>query len=452
MHFIIYLALVAALIAAIRLTPGRATLAVYLPVLLLLPDCYHAFTPGLPDPSFNQAAILPILAVALLRYGSQWKPSVADCLAIGFATSVAWSEYVNAGYQEAQNLIFAMMTGALAPYLLARLCIARERLHVAAARTFAGILFALAVIGLFEAKFGYNPFHAVLGAFFPGQGGWVTTFRHGIARVAGPYSHAILAGIMMVMAYRLQRWLEWGGHWEPRFVRVPLPWNKARVMSVGLFLGSLMTVARGPWIGGLVGGALAYAGRSRQRRRTLLLMAGFVAAAGILGGLLLASYLDIRPGMAITASQESALYRKVLMERYLDIAVEHAWLGWGRNTWPKVAGMESIDNYYLLLSLMHGLLATALLLGLMLWMAVRLLRHGLTEPAGHNSLSFCFLGMIVSVIVSLATVYLGENVLPALFFVLGWAEGFLRDPASDPGLVPVQAPVAHPVRFRRVMA
>jgi hypothetical protein len=156
--------------------------------------------------------------------------------------------------------------------------------------------------------------------------------------------------------------------------------------------------------------------------------------------------------MAITASQESALYRKVLMEKYLDIALEHAWLGWGRNTWPKVDGMESIDNYYLLLSLMHGLPASALLLGLMLWMAVRLLRHGLTEPSGHNSLSFCFLGMIISVIVSLATVYLGENVLPALFFVLGWAEGFLRDPASDPGLASVNAPLGPPARFRRVMA
>jgi hypothetical protein len=60
--------------------------------------------------------------------------------------------------------------------------------------------------------------------------------------------------------------------------------------------------------------------------------------------------------------------------------------------------------------------------------------------------------MIISVIVSLATVYLGENVLPALFFVLGWAEGFLRDPASDPGLASVNAPLATPARFRRVMA
>lgn len=453
MSLIIYTALLASLIAIARMTPGRATVAVYLPVLLLLPDCYHAFTPGLPDPSFNQAAILPIFAVAVLRYLPQWRPSVSDLLAIAFAASVAWSEYINAGYQEAQNLIFAMLTGALAPYLLARLCIARERLHVATARVFAGILFGLAVFGLFEAKFGFNPFLAILGPFFPGQGGWVTTFRHGLARVAGPYSHAILAGIMMVMAYRLQRWLEWGGHWEPRFTRITLPWRKDRTMSVWLFIGSLMTVARGPWIGGLLGGAFAWVGRSRNKRLALMSMLGAALAVGIPAMLMFASYLDVKPGMPMTTSQESAVYRKVLMEKYMDIAMEHAWLGWGRNTWPKVGGMESIDNYYLLLSLMHGLLATLLLVGLIFWLVGRLLRQGLREPVGHNSLSFCFLGILVSVLISLATVYLGENVLPAFFFIAGWAEGFLQDPASDPALADGTA-VPAPVRpaFRRVIA
>lgn len=453
MSLIIYTALLASLIAIARMTPGRATVAVYLPVLLLLPDCYHAFTPGLPDPSFNQAAILPIFAVAVLRYLPQWRPSVSDLLAIAFAASVAWSEYINAGYQEAQNLIFAMLTGALAPYLLARLCIARERLHVATARVFAGILFGLAVFGLFEAKFGFNPFLAILGPFFPGQGGWVTTFRHGLARVAGPYSHAILAGIMMVMAYRLQRWLEWGGHWEPRFTRITLPWRKDRTMSVWLFIGSLMTVARGPWIGGLLGGAFAWVGRSRNKRLALMSMLGAALAVGIPAMLMFASYLDVKPGMPMTTSQESAVYRKVLMEKYMDIAMEHAWLGWGRNTWPKVGGMESIDNYYLLLSLMHGLLATLLLVGLIFWLVGRLLRQGLREPVGHNSLSFCFLGILVSVLVSLATVYLGENVLPAFFFIAGWAEGFLQDPASDPGLADgTAAPKTVRPAFRRVIA
>ncbi len=453
MSLVIYFALVAAVLAVMRMTPGRATVAVYLPVLLLFPDCYHAFTPGLPDPSFNQAAILPIITVAFLRYARDWRPSVTDLLAIGFASSVAWSEYINAGYQEAQNLIFAMLTGAIAPYFLARWCIARERLHVQAARVFTGLLFGLAVFGLFEAKFGFNPFLATLGPFFPGQGGWVTTFRHGLARVAGPYAHAILAGIMMVLAYRLQRWLEWGGYWEPRFTRISLPWRKDRVISLWLFIGSVMTVARGPWIGGLLGGAFAWIGRSKNKRRSLLIMLGAGLLIGVPAMLMFASYIDVQPGMPMTQSQESAVYRKVLMDKYMDIALEHAWLGWGRNTWPKVGGMESIDNYYLLLSLMHGLAATLLLLALMLWLIGQLLRQGLREPAGHNSLAFCFLGMIISVLISLATVYLGENVLPAFFFIAGWAEGFLQDPASDPGLEKagseLQTPRSH--AFRHVM-
>jgi len=451
---VIYLALLAALVAVARHTPGRAMVMVYLPVLLLLPDTYHAITPGLPDPSFNQAALLPIIAVAALRYGTQWRPSVADVLVIGFTASVAYSEYLAAGYAEAQNLIFTMLTGALAPYLVARWCIARERLHVPVARTFAGLLFGLAVFGLFEAKMGFNPFHAAIERFFPGQGGWVTTFRHGLARVAGPYSHAILAGIMMVMAYRIQRWLEWGGHWEPRFTRLALPWPKARLMTIGLFIGCIMTVARGPWLGGVAGAMFALIGRAKNKKRALISMVG---AAVFIGGpavFAFFSYLDVKPGETMTMSQESAVYRKVLMEKYADIALDHAWLGWGRNTWPKVGGMESIDNYYLLLSLMHGLLSTGLLVAVMLWLMARLLIQGLKEPAGHNSLSLCLMGTIASVLVSLVTVYLGENVLPAFFFILGWAEGFLQDPASDPGLTPAKGsttPAGMGLRFRRVI-
>lgn len=453
MSLIIYVVLIWAVVAVSRHGPEKATVMVYLPVLLLLPDTYHANTPGLPDPSFNQAAILPIAAMAALRWLPQWKPSVADLLAVSFTAAVAYSEYLAAGYAEAQNIIFTMLTGALAPYLLARWCIAPARLHVAAARTFAGLLFFLAVFGLIEAKMGFNPFHAALERFFPGQGGWVTTFRHGLARVAGPYSHAILAGMMMVMAYRFQRWLEWGGHWEPKFSRVPLPWSKGRVMTVGLFLGCLMTVARGPWLGGLAGGAFAFIGRSRNKKKTFWIVMGLLVATGVPALIAFANYLDVAPGMPMTMSQESAVYRKVLMDKYADIALDHAWLGWGRNTWPKVPGMESIDNYYLLLSLMHGVLATLLLVGLMLWLSIRLLVHGLNEPPGHNSLAFCFLGVILSVLVSLATVYLGENVLPAFFFIAGWAEGFLQNPASDPGYEAGQLsePTAVRPRFQHII-
>jgi hypothetical protein len=138
------------------------------------------------------------------------------------------------------------------------------------------------------------------------------------------------------------------------------------------------------------------------------------------------SYLDVQPGMARTMSQESALYRKVLIERYVDIAIDHAALGWGRNTWPKLPGMASIDNYFLLLSLMHGLVATGLLLFVFAWQGTRVFRRGLAEPHDSNSLALTFAGIFLAVFVTLGTVYLGEQVMPALFFLLGWSEAYLQ--------------------------
>ena len=149
-------------------------------------------------------------------------------------------------------------------------------------------------------------------------------------------------------------------------------------------------------------------------------------AGALAGGLALNTYLDIQPGMSMTASQESALYRKVLFEQYLDIALDKAWFGWGLTTWPKVHGMTSIDNYYLLISLMHGLPAM-LMLGLMLLgSAWQCLRRGLAEPAQLHGPMFTFAGIFLAIFVSLGTVYLGEQVLPMLFFLLGWAQARLR--------------------------
>lgn len=148
------------------------------------------------------------------------------------------------------------------------------------------------------------------------------------------------------------------------------------------------------------------------------------------------------------------MYRKELFERYYAIALDHAWLGWGRNTWPKIPGMGSIDNYYLLLSLMHGLLSSALLLALMTWMGVRLFRHGMAAPVEANSLAFTFLGILVAFAISLVTVYMGESVVPAFFLLLGWAEGYMQGQghqavaARKPPAVKRAEP---PFRFRRII-
>lgn len=116
MSLVVYLAFVAAAVVALRHGPGRALLAVYLPVLLLVPDGFRAITPGLPDPNFSQAAIIPIVAVALLRHGRTWRPAPMDGLIIVFAAWVGYSDFAGRGYDDAQNLMFAMLFSVLAPY------------------------------------------------------------------------------------------------------------------------------------------------------------------------------------------------------------------------------------------------------------------------------------------------------------------------------------------------
>ncbi|MEJ6006945.1 O-antigen ligase family protein [Paucibacter sp. AS339] len=458
MSLIIYLALIAAAVVALRHGPAQALLRVYLPVLLLLPDSFKVMVPGLPGhPNFNQAAIVPIVLLALSRHRAGWKFAPMDGLMCVFVLWVSVSDYVGRGYADAQNSVIAMLTSVMAPYIVARLLIVPQGLQVAFARRLVVLVFGVALIGLWEFRFGFNPFLALLQPLFPGQaGGWVTTFRHGMARVAGPYLHAILAGIVMALAFQVQRWLQWGEHWEPRFRHLPwLTLPKAKVITAVLFAGMLMTVARGPWVGALIGAGLALVGEALDRRRALRISAALVLVGALLGAWLLSSYLDIKPGTELTASQESALYRKVLFEKYLDIAIDHAWLGWGVTTWPKVRGMESIDNYYLLLALMHGLPATLMLLLMLLGASVQCMRRGLAEPADQRSPAFTLAGVFLTIFVSLGTVYLGGQVLPLLFLMLGWSQGMLQHKtvATD-ALVAGQRPLAPPPRpeFRGIIA
>lgn len=428
-----------------RPTPGWLFLNIYLPALLLVPDTFHTVTIGIPKLSVNQAIILAIFPFAFIQYAKLWRPSVTDMAAILLVALMSVSEYLAAGYKEAQNLCVGLIASGLAPYFVARWCIAFEQLHVATARRIVILMFAVVILSLFEFKFGYNPFLAWFGKLFPGQGtGWVTTFRYGFARVAGPYSHAILAGIMIAVAYRLQRWLEWGQYWERSFQHLPaLPLSKARLISWALLLGCVMTFARGPWLGGILGALLLIIGRSQHRQKSLYIIAGVMLVTVPGAYMAFDAYLEVAPGVKMTMSQESAMYRKVLMSKYMDIAIDHAYLGWGRNTWPKVPGMASIDNYFLLLSLMHGLLATLTFLFLFVWQTIRLFLHGMREPVRQRnfpdsmSLAFTHAGILLMIVVSLVTVYLGEQVVPMLFLIFGWSEVVLQYPQA-----PQQSPAS----------
>ena len=429
-------------------SPQYAFLWVYLPVMLLIPEYYRWIAPGLPDPTFSQAAILPIFLVFLLKDTNRWRFSFADLLVFGYAFCVGYSEYVNRGYSDAQNLLFNMFAWVLCPYILAKGLIEPYGLRIELAKRLVFLLFLVSVISLYEFRFGVTPWRLIFDRFFPGQAdGWVTTFRWGFARVAGPYGHAILAGIMLVIGYRLQRWLQWNKAWEPHFKHLPgLPLSKAQTLTIGLLGGVIMTLCKGPWTGAVLGAGLTAIGRVKNRKLAVNLLVAGILFIGIPAFIGLWSWASVGREYAKSVSQETAAYRKELVDKYVAIALEKSWWGWGLTKWPKVSGMPSIDNYYLLLALMHGLLALGFFVSILLYMAARLYRRGLRSPPlplGGNSLAFTLLGIYAAFGLAVGTVYIGNQVVPLFFLITGWAEGYLQF-----GRETVAAPlvVAHPQR------
>lgn len=409
----------------------QAYIDVYLFSLFLLPGWCRFPIPALPDPTFCESALLPIFAVFLLKFRGPWKWSFLDLVVFAYAAQLGGSEFHNAGFADAQNLMFDMVASGVLPYVLAKGIVEPNGLRVAFAKKIVGMLAFLVVTFLYEARFGVNPYRMIFDRFFPGQGdGWVTTFRYGLARTAGPYGHAILAGIVMLIGFSLARWLEQSKLWEPRFKRWhPVKWSKARILSCAMFAGLFLTMVRGPQIGALLAFVVNIIGSGRNPRKRAWLVLAVALAIGVPAAISGYRYAAVGREHAKTTSQESAAYRKELIDKYEAIALEHFWIGWGRNGWPKVSGMPSIDNYYLLLALMHGFTATLLLLTILISLIVQLLRNGFLagqmKPIG-SSLSFCLAGVFAGITFSVLTVYMGDNIIPIFFTMVGFADGYLQ--------------------------
>lgn len=458
MNVIAIIPAIVALIWLARKSFREAWLDVYLPSLLLLPGWCRFMAPGAPDPTFHEAALLPILAAFVLKNPHRWRFSFMDLLVASWALFIGYSEYANAGYKEAQNLMFDMVFAGIAPYILAKGIAEPAGLRVPFVRRFVWLMAVLACILTWEFRFAYNPFRMVFDRFFPGQGdGWVTTFRYGFARVAGPFGHAILAGIVFMIALRLQRWLELAGHWEPHFRLFRTRFSKARILTVTLLAGIAMTMVRGPQIGAVIATAVTAMGGGPNPRRRAKFVVAAILLVGIPAAIAMNDYASVGRAAAKDASQESAAYRKELMDKYVDVAMEHAMVGWGRNGWPKVAGMPSIDNYYLLLALMHGVPAVALLVAILLMMLVRLLRNGFRSapmtPDG-GSLAFSLAGIYAGIMFSILTVYMGDSVIPVFFTIVGFSEGYLL--AGGDASVTIAGTLAAnspaPPRFARILS
>jgi hypothetical protein len=319
---------------------------------------------------------------------------------------------------------------------------------------------AVILTALFEMKFAYNPYRLIFDPFFPGQGdGWVTTFRYGLPRVAGPYGHAISAGIMFMIALRLQCWLENSGLWRSKIWQSRLGRFKlSKLLTFWSFFGLCITWVKGPQIAAFLAWLVFWVSRSKRPRVNFRRAFIGLLVIGIPVVIWFYSWISVGRAAAVTDNQETAAYRKELIDKYSIIVWRHASYGWGLNTWPKVPGMPSIDNYYLLVALEHGLPALALFIAIVAVISTKLFKASIQlsrrDPV-NASLGFSLVSIYVGVAFSLATAYLGENVFPVFFAVSGFSAAWLSVRTSEPVRVTVQKQPEIQVagaRFRRVLA
>jgi hypothetical protein len=383
-----------------------------------------------------QAAILPILYVLIRDYKDRFKFGRLEILLTAYVIIRVFNDFLGRGYSDAQNYLFYLLSTLIGPYMIGKYLIDSRRMDIATAKILVLFFILMFPLLVYEAKFWVSPTYKIFSGFFPNAYSHVS-IRWGMARTAGTFEHPILACIMIITVYRLHRWLCWIGEWDKpqigildtldkvtRFVPIPFKYR----ISIALILMALMTISRGPWIGGLAGAALTTIGNFKNKKLWLgVLACGFVVG-GLVGKIAIEAYTTPTEGEALSYEAQTMLYRSVMLNKYNGFLEEKYFTGWGLTTVPKVRGMESVDNAFFLMALQHGIFAPACFVIIFIYAMISQIKFGLKTPVGQIPIGFTFSGIYLVCFISFSTVYMGSQTEPMLFLLLGWGESIKNRP------------------------
>lgn len=459
-RYIVFVAMAIAIRVLLKQGLEKAFLTVWIPFFLLMPFVFWVNIPGLPDPNFMQAAILPILFFLLRDKLAGMRFGRMEFLLALYVLVRVGADYLSRGYSDAQNYAFYVLSSLIGPYLIGSYLINSRRMDIATARMFVLVFLLMFPLFLYEAKFWVSPIYKIFSPLFPNASSGLS-IRWGIARTAGTFEHPILACIMIIVVYRLHRWLSWQGVWaqpqEGWLGRIQkqagrLPFSFTHQISIVLILMALMTISRGPWIGGLAGAALVLVGNAKNRKMWLAIVVVGFLVGGVLGQVALDAYITPNEGEVLSGEAQTMLYRKVMIDQYKSFLMDKFWTGWGLTTVPTIRGMESVDNAFFLMALQHGVLAPALFVMIFLYAIASQVKFGLAAAPGTSPIGFTFSGIYLMCFLAFASVYMGAQTEPMLFLLLGWGESIKNRKADDdltPGAPTGQTPPAF--AFKRVL-
>jgi hypothetical protein len=450
----------------------KALLWVYLPALLLLPQYYVLRLPHLPPISFADAAILPLGIALMFKGARQWRWAWMDLwvllfavcagLSEAFSTELAngdWTQLFSRDFAVSQRLSTNIADGGLMfvagvltmvlPYMAGKLLIEQEgnAMRKQLVARIVALLAVVAGLSIYDFLTGRSLWQKLAAPFLGANQNevWEPQTRWGFGRIAGPYGHAILAGMIFLIGLVYCLWLRSADrNWGSRRLIHGLPFTLRGFALAAIVAGLLMTQSRGPWIG--VGLALIFALLTRYLRvaKAAIFCVMFAAGALYFAG----QYTEKAISQASTEEQRNAIYRRQLLTNYTPLVMERKAFGWGITTLPAVNGQVSIDNQYLMLAVTEGFTGLAVFLAIVTGSAAKLLRMiSQPIPSEDRMLALAHLAVLIGLMTTLATVYMGEQVVMLFFLLTGWVQAM--HPAVE--RAPQLNSLAPPMGFRRVL-
>ena len=459
-EYSVFVAMLASILVLSKKGLEAAFLRVWIPFFLLLPFIFWIHVPLLSDYNFQSAAVWPILFVLIKQKAREIRFGLMESMLILYVVIRVVADYLGRGYSDAQHYAHYLISSVIGPYLLGCYIINSRRMDIETARRFVLMLLLLFPVFLYEAKFWVSPIYQLISPLFPHSYSSVS-IRYGIARTAGTFEHPILACIMIIAVYRMHRWLSWLGVWEQtqsgwlgflqkQSKRFPLEF-KYQISAV-LILMALMTISRGPWIGGFAGAILAVVGNAKNRKQWLIIVVVIFLVGGVAGQAALDAYITPKEGEVLSGEAQTMLYRKVMIDQYKGFLMDKMWTGWGLTTVPTIKGMESIDNAFFLMALQHGIFAPTVFVIMFLYAIISQVKFGLKARVGEPPIGFTFSGIYLMCFIAFASVYMGAQTEPMQFLLLGWGESIKnRKPGADLMAGEVAAPAPPTLPFRRVL-
>ena len=421
MPIVILIPFILCVVALFRDSVQKAFLNLYLPLFMLFPIYYTWKVESLPPIDFSEAVLLPIGLGILLKELPRWRFSIMDLLVGLFIFTTGYADSLNNEDTAARFQIFANVITVLVPYACGKLLIEKDNQRNAVIKRMVFCLFLASLISIYEYRMGQNPFTLLWARFFPDESfAWKTQFRWGFGRVSGPYGQSELAGMMLFFGLTLTLYLNFHRTWEPKFRGFEwLPFKKSTILAWAIGITLLMTQARGPWIGSIIAVPIALIGRTQRVLRATVLLGLLCIVGGTASYIGLKAYAD---APVTSSEQENAQYRSHLLDNYIPVAVAGGPWGWGQD-FPRIGGQGSIDNEYLFVALTQGWVGLLSFCALALGGLYHLILGAIYNPTKRDRyFAFSLLGVMVGLLVTIFTVFLGNQPYELFFLLLGWTQ------------------------------